>query len=162
MAPAPHLLFVNSRPTLVSSATWQRYYTDEHLYDLVSTGTSKTAALYEEIDIPRAPGTENQRKWLAIYQTDFSEPLNSPNAKNMKWTSEILSEDGKHTDAGLEHTDPDTRNYKFIQAFDPHGVGEGNSLHSYLNPIIIAQLSNHLLSSCHPNHNHRNAPQRGK
>ena len=77
MTPAPHLLFVNSRSTLVPAATWKKFYTEEHLANLIDTGTSKTAALYEEFDIPGPPGTENPRKFLAIYQTEVAEPLYS-------------------------------------------------------------------------------------
>ncbi|KAF2681310.1 hypothetical protein K458DRAFT_310096 [Lentithecium fluviatile CBS 122367] len=124
MPPAPYLLHVNSRPTLVSAPTWKKFYLEEHLPELINTGTSKTAALYEEIDLPGDRDTGSQRRWLAIYQTDFAEPLKSENAKNLTWTSEILSEGGKHTDVSIEHFDVDTRNYELIQTYNPKGVGE--------------------------------------
>lgn len=125
MSPAPHLLYVNSRPTLVSAAIWIKFYVEEHLADTINTGTAKTAAFYEELELPTKHGSASARKFLAIYQTDFAEPLKTANADVLMWTSAILSEGGKHTDAGMEHIDPDTRNYELVQVHDPKGVGEG-------------------------------------
>lgn len=123
MAPALYLLHVNSRPNHVSNKLWEEWYIAEHLPDLVNSKTSIRATFYEEIPTPASPTLSHPRKFLALYQTDFPESLETRNYKDLRTTSELF----KKEDAGdgiAENGDFDARNYKLIQAYDPREIGE--------------------------------------
>lgn len=130
MAPAQYLLHVNSRPTQTSDEVWKKWYIDEHLPDLVKSGTSVRASFYEEVVVPGGQGPENPRKFLALYQSDFQEPLSTKNYTDLRTTSELFKPGSSKSDAIAENGDFDARNYELIQHYDPLKKGEGKSASS--------------------------------
>jgi hypothetical protein len=123
MAPSPHLLWVNSCPTnKTTEAQWKQWYTEEHIPDLVNHHASTRASLYIEThEYPGAPKeAKNEKKFLALYQSDFAEPLKSEEYTGIRTTSEILPGKMIHG-AG----DFNARNYDLIQDYDPNNIGEG-------------------------------------
>ncbi|KAK5946630.1 hypothetical protein PMZ80_000773 [Knufia obscura] len=120
MPPSPHLLHVTSRPLVVTPALWKQWYKTEHLRDLVHGGVATRATFYEEVGGPETPDT---RKFLALYQTDHAEPLNTPAFASLRSTSELFAKEGG-TPSIAENGDFDARVYNLIQEFDPKGTGE--------------------------------------
>ena len=123
MPASKHLLVVNSRPTVVSPSLWQKWYALEHLPDLVNSKTSTRAALYQEIAFLLNPNPTHPRTFLAVYQTEFEEPLKSQEYGNARSTSELFKREGG-SDKIPDNGDFDARNYTLIQEFDPKGTGE--------------------------------------
>ena len=97
MAPAPYLLHVNSRPTVVSDQLWKEWYTDEHLPDLVNAKSAIRATFYEEIGNPLNEHPDHPRKFLALYQTDFEELLKSDEYLGIRKTSELFERESAHS-----------------------------------------------------------------
>jgi hypothetical protein len=142
MTPAPYLLRVISRPVKVTNEEWTKWYLEEHLPDLINTGTTKTAALYSAFeDFPLSTKTPaksekttlggrqiahtdieipSEKRFLALYQTEFPRPTHTEEYKKVRTESDIFP--GKKSD---EVADFDIRVYKLIQNFDPKNLGEG-------------------------------------
>lgn len=91
--------------------------------DLVGHGASTRATFYREtFDLPgssKEQGKEH-RLYLALYQTNFEEPLKSKEYLGIRTTSEILP--GKQIMGAGEFN---ARNYELIQDYDPDSIGEG-------------------------------------
>jgi hypothetical protein len=121
--PSQYLCRVNSRPTNCDDKTWEKWYTEEHIPDLINHQVSTRAALYREIfDVPDLYAynkEKNPRNFLAIYQTEFEDMSKSEEYKATKTTSEVLPE--KEI---LKNGELDVRNYELIQDFDPNGLGD--------------------------------------
>ena len=111
MAPSPYLLWVNSRPTAVDDDLWTKWYTVEHVPDLVSHGASTRAGIYKECTILAAGEEPHPRKFLAVYQTEFEESLKSKEYLGIRKTSELFPHPQRNRDNG----EFDDRNYKLIQ-----------------------------------------------
>ena len=125
MSTSQYLLRVNSKPTAVSNDLWTKWYTVEHVPDLVNSKTSARAAFYQEIGHAFNPEPKDPNPFLALYQTDFKEPLKSDNyTNNVRRKSELFKEEGATSDKNLDNGDFDARNYELIQNFDPKGFGE--------------------------------------
>lgn len=124
MTPSPNLLWVNSRPVAkTTEKQWIQWYIDEHLPDLVGHHASTRATFYKEtFDWPGAPAAvePHESKFLAMYQSDFKEPLKSKEYLGIRTTSEILPskliQEAGHFNA---------RNYSLAQNYDPKNIGEG-------------------------------------
>ena len=125
MATSPYLLSVNSKPTAVSNDLWIEWYKVEHLPDLVNSRTSVRAAFYQEIPHAFNPDPQDPRPYLALYQTDFEEPLKTDNyLENVRHGSEMFKKEGATSEKNRDNGDFDARNYSLIQNYDPNGVGE--------------------------------------
>lgn len=124
MAPStsPRLLWVNSRPIgQTTNALWQDWYTIEHIPDLVNAGASTRASFYKEVAFPgSADEPKEERKFLALYQTDFAEPLKTKQYLDIRTSSEILP--GKQIAGNGEFN---ARNYSLVQDYDPKGLAKG-------------------------------------
>jgi hypothetical protein len=129
-SPSSHLLWVNSRPLApTTDSQWHEWYTVEHIPDLVNHGASTRASFYTEVsDFPGLPGDwpKEERKYLALYQTDFEEPLRTDQYLDIRQTSEILP--GKKIETAGEFN---ARNYGLVQDYDPEGLGKGMSSSAY-------------------------------
>jgi hypothetical protein len=126
MAPSPYPLWVNSRPINQTTETqWKEWYTQEHIPDLVSHHASTRACLYTEtFDFPGARAdAKNEKKFLALYQSDFAVPLKSKEYIDIRTTSELLPSKVIH-----EAGEFNARNYELIQDFNPKKIGEGSKL----------------------------------
>ncbi|KAF2432484.1 hypothetical protein EJ08DRAFT_630793 [Tothia fuscella] len=121
--PSQYLFLVNSRPTTCDNKTWEKWYKEEHLPDLVNHKASTRAAFYREVfDVPdlyASNKAKNRRNYLAVYQTDFKDLLRSEEYKAIRTSSEILP--GKTI---LENGEFDARNYELIHDFDPNSFGD--------------------------------------
>lgn len=134
MAPSLYFLWVNSRPTKASDELFVKWYTQEHVPDLVSHGASTRATFYREnFDIPGSTAKHHDRQWqgmnpdepehlyyLALYQSNFEDPLKSKEYLEIPVTSPFFPWQ-LHADSGSF----DARNYELIQDYDPKGIGEG-------------------------------------
>ncbi|KAL9097301.1 MAG: hypothetical protein Q9165_000728 [Trypethelium subeluteriae] len=123
--PSPFLLFVQSSPTFVDDDLWTKWYTVEHLPDLVKSKIYDRATLYKEVEVPLdiGRGVTHSRKFLAAYQTAHEEPLGMQAQQGTRTTSEIFAEQGGPKEIG-KNGDHDARIYKLIQDYDPDKVGE--------------------------------------
>jgi len=124
--PSPYLLRVNSGPK-ISPDLWQQWYVDEHVPDLVFDGKVSTrAALYRATHNftlgTKSPKADDEKEFLALYQTDHAEVLEQEGYKRLRTTSEMLP--GKNIGPNATW---DIRNYKMIQNYDPKKIGEGTS-----------------------------------
>lgn len=95
---------------------------DHQLPDLVNSGTTKRAAFYREtFDFSLASKERPARSYLALYQTDFEEPLTTSEYANKVRHGSDLFPKKKETS---ENGDFDARNYKLIVDYDPKSTGE--------------------------------------
>jgi len=124
--PSKYLLFVNSRPLPdagVDDDAWIKWYTNEHLPDLVNSKTTTRACFYREThEHAFASRVEKgERNFLAIYQTDFEEPLKTKEyLEGVRHSSDLFPKRKENRENG----EFDARNYKLIQDYDPDRRGE--------------------------------------
>jgi len=90
--------------------------------DLVNSKTSVRAAFYREShEFVGAAKEKHPRKFLALYQTDFEECLESRNyLDDVRHDSELFPKSKLNADNG----EFDARYYKLIQEYDPDKRGE--------------------------------------
>ncbi|KAJ9622121.1 uncharacterized protein PV06_05805 [Exophiala oligosperma] len=123
--PCQYFLSVNSRPqpsSGVDDQLWAKWYKEEHLPDLVNSQATKRAAFYQEThDFAAASKDHHPRPFLALYQTDFEEPLKTKNYLEGVRHSSGMWPGHKPT---VEIGDFDCRNYKLIQEYDPNKIGD--------------------------------------
>jgi hypothetical protein len=116
--PSPYLFRVNCRPTIGDDKTWEKWYLEQHIPDLVNHKATTRVAFYREIfDVPDLYAYNKEeipRNYLAIYQTDSKDLLKSEEYKAIKSTNKFVPENGEF----------DARNYELIQDFDPNGLGD--------------------------------------
>jgi hypothetical protein len=151
---SPYLLRVISKPTKVDSETWTKWYLDEHVPDLINSGTAIRAGFYHafnDFDLstktpaqpkPTMLGDQqlkhtdleapSERKFLAMYQTDFEDPFATENMKKVRLQSDMLP--GRDVMPSAEF---DVRVYKLIENYDPQGLGEGSLSSIFLNSAVL-------------------------
>lgn len=126
--PSPYIFRVNSRPTNTDERTWEKWYTEEHIPELIQNKASTRAALYREVyDIPwlyEYNLEKNPRNYLTVYQTDHKELLKSEGVKETRMTSELFPEKDI-----FKYGEFDERNYEMIHDFDPNGLGDSMFYH---------------------------------
>ena len=166
MPPSPYLLHVNSRPTAVDDNLWTKWYTSEHIPDIIESNACARATFYKEI--PAATTLDNTadanpRPFLALYQTKYADLLNTDahQMPNVRQGSELF-EKASGQASSFANGEFDGRNYKLIQDFDPNGLGDGESslltfpFHSVSSSAFLlnklAQLTSNFLSdvAVHP------------
>ncbi|KAJ4357459.1 uncharacterized protein N0V89_002034 [Didymosphaeria variabile] len=119
---APYLLHLTSRPNQVSPQTWKEWY--DSLPDLVTSHASVRATFYEEIDLPGTLPSASYRSFLAVYQSDVEQPLETKNSTHLQTTSVFFENNAAKSNASGENADLDARNYALVQVYNPQGVGE--------------------------------------
>ncbi|TKA80860.1 hypothetical protein B0A55_02337 [Friedmanniomyces simplex] len=109
--PQKYLHQVHSHPIRVPLSTWEQWYTEEHLRDIVYHGIAKTAALYKaSSNVVRSAAGDNEdaslgltrvasatmpdgndfKQFLALYQADREHPCDSEDYEgNVRETSEL-------------------------------------------------------------------------
>ncbi|KAL2844099.1 hypothetical protein BJY01DRAFT_248343 [Aspergillus pseudoustus] len=117
---ARFLLFALSRPHAVSNATWKKFYTHEHINDLVSNRVVRNGAFYEQFPNPLGRIPPDNKTFLAMYETDFARCLHTDNFTKgeVKTTSGLFPNNGGPEDVA----DLDVRNYELVEIFNPNGV----------------------------------------
>ena len=135
--PSKYLFAVNSKPTGCDDDTWEKWYSEEHIPDLVSHKASTRAAIYRETyDVPSLNTASSEkpypRKYMVIYQTDHEQVLNTKEYKGIRKTSELFkgkrdSAVGDRSDVIMDNGEFDARNYELVDVFDPRSVGECKS-----------------------------------
>lgn len=113
---ARHLFFALSQPHRVPEATWRKFYKTEHIQDLVNHGVVRKGAFYRRILNPLRQAFPDDKKFLAVYETDFARCLHSKEfADGVKTTSSLFPNNG----GPLDVADIDVRNYQITETFDP-------------------------------------------
>lgn len=125
--PEKYLFRVTSEPKagVCDEATWEKWYTEEHIPDLLNHNTATRAAIYREVFDTPSLYTRNEKpnhptKYMAIYQTEHEEFLKSEGFPKTKSTSDIFPNEK----AIPENGDLEARNYELIEVFDPKNLGE--------------------------------------
>jgi hypothetical protein len=128
--PTQYLCRVTSRPTNCDNKTWEKWYTEEHIPDVLEQKAATRAAFYREVfDVPALYAfnkEKNPREYMAIYQTDIKDLSTSEEVKATKPTSDLFP--GKKEIS--ENGELDMRNYELIQDFDPNNLGDSKLLTS--------------------------------
>ena len=129
MPTAPYLMHINSRPKLVSDEVWQEWYIKEHLPDLVNHGCAVRATFHTEVlsgpTVIDGPSESNPRKYLALYQSDIPECLDTDNyRKGVRKTSELF-EKASGIAQDMPNGEFDGRYYKLYETYDPNKLGDG-------------------------------------
>lgn len=150
---SPYLLRVISKPTKVDGEQWTKWYLDEHVPDLINSETAVRAGFYHAFDdfdlSTKTPANSKQTKlrdqqlnhtdieppgekrFLAMYQTEFEDPFATENMKKVRLQSDMLP--GREVMASAEF---DVRVYKLIENYDPKGLGEGSLSSNFYNPAV--------------------------
>jgi hypothetical protein len=129
MPTSPYLMHINSRPKLVSDEVWQEWYIKEHLPDLVNHGCAVRATFHTEVlsgpTVIDGPSESNPRKYLALYQSDIPECLDTDNyRKGVRKTSELF-EKASGIAQDMPNGEFDGRYYKLYETYDPNKLGDG-------------------------------------
>ena len=141
MAPSPYILRVLSKAKGLDQSTWQQWYKDEHIPDVVKARVATRGALFvanndftlktktppssgksdlHDVQLSHFNELPEDKKLLAVYQTDLEKPMESERLKDVPQTHELLG--GKQT---MECAEWDIRTYKLIQNYDPDNLGDG-------------------------------------
>ena len=141
MSPSPYLLRVLSKPTQVDESTWQKWYIEEHIPEVVNAGLATRGALLRanndfalKTKTPPKSGDSKlhnvqlshfdelpaDKTFCAVYQTDLEKPMDSDKLNAVSTTGKLL--DGKEHMSCAEW---DIRVYKLIQDYDPDNLGDG-------------------------------------
>lgn len=141
MAPSKYLLRVLSQPTQTDTDTWQKWYTTEHIPDVVNSGVAQRGALFRAYNDfalqtktpPNSGDTKlhsaqlshfnelpDQMTFCAVYQTEFEDYTKSENIKDVRSTTKMFGEEGPYHHLA----EWDVRVYKLIQTYDPDNLGE--------------------------------------
>ncbi|KAF2095812.1 hypothetical protein NA57DRAFT_58885 [Rhizodiscina lignyota] len=120
MPTAPYLLWEKSRPVSIDEDLWTKWYIEERLPYFVKHNIATNASLYKEIKAPGFRGSEGDAcKFLALYQTNLEEPLESLKYPRVPTATEFVP--GKQIETcGEIHG----RIYKLIQDYDPKSIGQ--------------------------------------
>ena len=143
MGPSPYLLRVLSQPTKVDEQLWQKWYSTEHVPDVVDTGTTTRGALFRAyndftlqtktvsdssdtqlhaVQLSHFDEKPTDKTFCAVYQSDFENLYESEEIKKVRTSSDLLP--GGEFRPCAEW---DVRIYKLIQNYDPDNLGEGVS-----------------------------------
>ena len=138
MPVSPHLLWVTSRPIKCPQDLFEKWYTTEHVPEIVECGAAQRASFYREVlDFPGSTRTHTDRQWLAVDQKDQSlellpylasyqtqDPMMLKNEAYLKLpvTSDMLPW-RVHAESGRFYA----QNWELIQDYDPDGLGESTS-----------------------------------
>lgn len=104
--PLPYTLQVHSKPLKVPADTWAKWYTEEHIRDMVYFQASKTGASYEATaEIMTSGSFSNDgnegKDFFALYQTDRKHCLDYPEYKeNVRLKSRLFAEGATCHDVG--------------------------------------------------------------
>lgn len=91
--------------------------------ELVSSELFNTAAFYEEFEVPGAGATADQRRYLAIYQTDYRDVMKAESFGKLRLTSDLFKQNGADSDVMMDNGDFEGRYYDLVQVYDPKSVG---------------------------------------
>ena len=116
--PADYLLQVHSHPVRVPITTWQQWYLEEHLRDMVYFKAAQTGAVYKaasnvirttnpnDTALSRTlsatpPDGNDFKSFLALYQTDHEHCLDYPEYKDhVRLTSQLWDHGSTCHDVG--------------------------------------------------------------
>ncbi|KAF1811214.1 hypothetical protein P152DRAFT_474826 [Eremomyces bilateralis CBS 781.70] len=118
--PSPYILVANSRATTVDDDLWSKFYSEEHIPDVISCGVATKGLVYKEtFDYPGAPPTKREPlNFTVIYQSPHQRPLSTPGAAKIRHDSDVLPR------PSLECGEVDVRQYELIQEYDPLKTGD--------------------------------------
>jgi hypothetical protein len=123
----PGLIFVPSRITKsdISDATYNQWYSDIHIPDVIKSGAVSHAARWGRAD------ESNPDPYLALYRVKDLELVNTDKFKAIPMTHELLG--GQHI---KEIADLDSRIYKLVEVVekDKHNAGQS---HLHLTRAIV-------------------------
>ena len=144
-------MWVNSKPATVNNKQFVKWYTQEHIPDIIENGVAIKATLYREtFDFPGSSReyherswlsmdqkTKNSRPYLAVYQTKVPEALKTPEFLKLRRTSDIIP-----FEEILDSGEFDGRYYNLIQDYDPDNVGDGMyTINLYVSLILSVLFS---------------------
>lgn len=112
----PGLLFVPSRITNndISDPTYNQWYSDFHIPDVIKTGAVSHAARWGRAD------ESNSDAYLALYRVKDLKLISTDEFKSIPMTHELLG--GQHV---RTVADMDTRIYKLVEVFEKDKHDDG-------------------------------------
>jgi len=119
--PKSGLLWVASKisdPAETSPFTFNTWYNDTHIPDVLATSEVKTASRYQNID------PAGERQYLALYPVSDVDWLSSEEFGSIAISHEVFRTKGK-SGSVFEVADFDTRIYEFVHGFEAEGVKSG-------------------------------------
>lgn len=117
-----YILHVLSDPAAVDASTWSKWYTTEHLPDMVYCGVSAAGQVYAKLDSPLGVDAPDEKRFFAVYHS------NSPRQLDCKEYKEDVRHDSALWGYGKGAKTVgnfDIRNYQFIREFNPNNVRDG-------------------------------------
>ena len=147
MAPPKYLMRILSQPTGVDEATWQKWYVQEHVPDVVNNGVAVRGALFRafndftlqtktpadgsgetklhDAELSHFNESPTDKTFCAVYQTNFENYTQTEEIKKVPLTTDMFG--GKEF---FPMAQWDARVYELIQNYDPDNLGE-SKLHAF-------------------------------
>jgi len=113
----PGIIFVNSKiskPNDISPENFKKWYTEEHIPDVLKSGGIKTAFRYEALD-PSA-----DRPYLAVYPTEDVNFVKSSEFAEIPFTSNIFP---GPTHSSMDFVDFEVKLFEFVYRYEKEGTG---------------------------------------
>lgn len=132
MAPA-YLLYVLSRPYSIPASSWEQFYRDDHLDDLVKNHVATKGSMYRAIPNPMGRDPPDCHTHLVLFETQHDQPFQSPGFKHVDNTSPLFPPGTSTSDV----SDLECRHYSLLEQFNPKGNGQiGTSPRAILKAIF--------------------------
>lgn len=115
----PFLLYVLSRPHRIPASSWEQFYHDDHLDDLIKNKVAAKGSMYKVTANPMGRSPPDDHTHLVLFETEYDNPFQSPGFTSVNNTSPLFPPGASTPDV----SDLECRHYKLLEVFDPKGSG---------------------------------------
>ncbi|RYO87193.1 hypothetical protein DL766_005460 [Monosporascus sp. MC13-8B] len=119
MAP-PFLLYVLSRPHSIPASSWEQFYYDDHLDDLIKNKVATNGSMYTLVTNPMGRDPPDTHTHLVLFETEHEKPFESAGFQDVNNTSPLFPPGTSTPDV----SDLECRHYELLEVFDPKGIGK--------------------------------------
>lgn len=114
MAPA-YLLYVLSRPYNIPASSWEQFYRDDHLDDLIKNNVATKGSMYRAVPNPMGRAPPDYHTHLVLFETQHDKPFQFPGFKRVNNTSPLFPAGASTPDV----SQLECRHYSLLEVFNP-------------------------------------------
>ncbi|KAH8889986.1 hypothetical protein GQ53DRAFT_868350 [Thozetella sp. PMI_491] len=115
---SPFLFYVLSKPRSIPASSWEQFYFDDHLDDLVKNGVATKGSMYTVVPNPTGADSPDTHTHLVLFETEHANPFASAGFKHVVNTSSLFPPGASTRDV----SDLECRHYELLQVFDPKNI----------------------------------------
>ncbi|KAK2601899.1 hypothetical protein QQS21_004586 [Conoideocrella luteorostrata] len=114
------LLSVLSRPHSIPDSSWEQFYYDDHLDNLIQHKIATKGCMYTLVPNPMGRDPPDTHTHLVLFETEHEKPFESAGFKDVNNTSRLFPPGASTPDV----SDLECRHYELLEVFDPKGLGK--------------------------------------